>query len=81
VQVDAGQAGWLDVGSKRPVSAEGVTFRRVFRPASRTVANGGFAVVGRHFYVVKGTRKVTVRMSDRAGTGLDTRVHSWTIVD
>ena len=43
-------------------------------------ADGGFAVRGHHTYLVTGTRKVTVRITDGIGNGLDARAEGWAIV-
>ena len=42
--------------------------------------DGGFAVRGRHTYLARGTRKVTVRITDGIGNGLDARAEGWAIV-
>ena len=43
-------------------------------------ADGSFAVKGKHTYAKKGTRKVTVRITDGVGRSLDAKVTSWAIV-
>ncbi len=43
-------------------------------------ADGSFTVRGRHAYEKKGTRRVTVRIADGAGRGLDAKVTSTAVV-
>ena len=43
-------------------------------------ADGSFAVRGKHTYAKRGVRKVTVRITDGIGRGLDAKVLSWAVV-
>ena len=44
------------------------------------LADGSFAVKGKHTYAKKGSRKVVVRITDGVGKSLDAKVTSWAIV-
>jgi streptogramin lyase len=44
------------------------------------LADGSFAVKGKHTYAKKGSRKVVVRITDGVGKGFDAKVTSWAIV-
>ena len=44
------------------------------------LADGSFAVKGKHTYAKKGTCKVVVRITDYVGKSLDAKVTSWAIV-
>jgi virginiamycin B lyase len=43
-------------------------------------ADGSFAVRGQHTYGHRGVRRVTVRITDGVGKGLDAKVTSWAVV-